>query len=227
MENVVIMKCNITYVGKKRTGKPQYYCIKHKEYASDKEGNKLDECLCNYKDLFDNPIDIKETNIKSVKILYSNILEDTIPTVLINNEEFKGVLKFDNSILTYKDLTGTMLSKLNNVPLEIVKCNHCNQPHSDNGKFAYTPHSTHLCLYCGHLFRVRERNIGNEFTMIHNVPDIKLDNKSINIENNCLVEYDIFKGTLLVNKENVNKISIAGKEISVVDFLNKLLKDEF
>lgn len=221
------MKCDITYVGKKRTGKPQYYCTKHKEYASDKDGNKLNECLCNYKELFENPLDVQKTNIESIKIVYSNILKNTVPTVFINKEEFKGVLKFDTSILTYKDLSGTMLARLNNEPLEVVKCNHCGMPHSDNGKFAYTPHSTHLCLYCGHLFRVRERNIGNEFTMIYNVPDIKLDNKSINIDESCLVEYDLFKGTLLINNENVNRIILEGKEISIIDFLNKVLKDEF
>lgn len=63
--------------------------------------------------------------------------------------------------------------------------------------------------------------------MIYNVPDIKLNNKSITIDNECSVEYDIFKGTLLVNKENVNTISFEGKEISIIDFLNKVLKDEF
>ena len=221
------MKCDITYVGKKRTGKPQYYCITHKEYASDKDGNKLSECLCNYKELFENSIDIKETNIESIKIVFANILENTVPIVFINDKEFQGVLKYDDSILTFKDFTGTMLSRLNNLPLEVVRCHHCNKPHSDNGKFAYTPHSTHLCLYCGHLFRVREKNIGNEFTMIYNVPDIKLDNKSINIDESCLVEYDLFKGTLLINNESVNRISIEGKEISITDFLNKFLKDEF
>lgn len=221
------MKCDIKYVGKKRTGKPQYYCRSHKEYASDKMGNKLDECLCTYKELFDNPIDVKKTKIESIKIVYNNILENQVPTVLINDKQFKGVLKFDNSTLTYKDLTGTMLSKLNNVPLEVVKCNHCSQPHSDNGVFAYTPHRTHLCLYCGHLFRVRERNIGNELTMIYNIPDIKLNNKTITIDNECSVEYDLLNGTLLINSENVNMVSIDGNEVTVTEFLNKVLKDEF
>lgn len=221
------MQCDINYVGKKRTGTPQYYCSTHKAIAYDKKGNKLDECLCTYKELFDNCLDLEKTNVESIKVIYQNILENIVPTILINNKEFKGVLKFDNSILTYKDFTGTMLAKLNNIPVEVVKCNHCNQSHSDNGKFAYTPHRTHLCLYCGHLFRVKEKNIGNEFSMIYKIPNIKLGDKVIDIVDNCLVEYDLFEGELLVNKENVNRITFKGKEINIIEFLNKVLKDEF
>lgn len=221
------MKCDIKYVGKKRTGVEQYYCTTHKEYASDKTGKMLDECLCNYKELFDKSINVRDVNIESIKIVYSNILDNTVPKVFINNEEFKGVLKYDDSILTYKDFTGTMLARLNNIDLEEVRCNHCKKLHSDNGKFAYMPHRVHLCLYCGHLFRVRYKNIGNELTMIYNILDIKLDEKTVNIDDKCLIEYDLFNGVLLVNGESVNKIIYKGKEISLVDFLNDVLEGEY
>lgn len=157
------MKCNIEYVGKLRNRMPQYYCTIYKSFASDKKGNKLDECLCNYKEIYDNVLDLKENNIESIEIIYENILKNVVPKIFINNKEFNGTLKYNDCILCYKDLGGILLSKLNAISLEKVRCSHCKHYHSDNGKFAYTPHRTHLCLYCGHLFRVKEKNIGNEF----------------------------------------------------------------
>lgn len=221
------MKCNIEYVGKLRNGTPQYYCSVHKSFASDKKGNKLEECLCDNKELYNNRLNIKETNIENIKVIYPNILKNVIPKILIKDKEFNGVLEYDNCILNYKDLGGIMLSKLNSIPLDIVKCSHCNHYHSDNGKFAYTPHRTHLCLYCGHLFRVKERNIGNEFSFIYNIPDIKLEKSMINIDNECSIIYDLFNGSLSVNNQNVNRISIKDKEIDVIDFLNNILANEF
>ena len=120
-----------------------------------------------------------------------------------------------------------MLAKLNNIPLEIVKCSHCGRYHSDNGQFAYTPHRTHLCLYCGHLFRAKERNIGSELAMIYTIPEIKLKDKLLKIDNYCCVEYDMLKGNLLINNQNVNKVLFEGKELNIVEFLNNLLANEF
>ncbi len=75
------MKCDIKYVGKKRNGIPQYYCSIHKSNAFDKKGNKLEECLCNYKEIFANDIDIKKTKVENIKIIYTNILENPVPTI--------------------------------------------------------------------------------------------------------------------------------------------------
>lgn len=181
------MTCNIEYVGKKRNGKSQYYCTIHKSFASDKNGNKLDSCLCLNKRQFDNLLDLNNIEIKDIRIIYDNILECTIPKILIDNKEFDGVLIFDNSILTYKDLSGIMLAKLNNMPVETVECHRCHRKHSDNGKFAYTPHSVHLCLYCGHLFHVKEKNVGSELAFIYDIPNMILKDREIDIDGRCQV----------------------------------------
>lgn len=221
------MKCNIEYVGKSRKGTTKYHCTVHKSFAYDKLGNKLDECLWNNKEIYDNRLNIEQNQIENINIRYENILENVIPKIIINNDEFNGVLEYGNSILTYKDFGGIMLSKLNDIPLEIVKCSHCNRYHSDNGKFAYTPHRTHLCLYCGHLFRVKGRNVGSELAMIYNIPKISLKDKLLKIDDYCCVEYDMLKGILLVNNQDVNKVLFKGKELSTVDFLNHILGNEF
>ena len=221
------MKCNIEYIGKSRQGITKYYCTAHKSFAYDKLGNKLDECLWSNKEIYDTRLNIKQNEIKDINIKYENILESVIPKITINNNEYSGVLEYNDSILTYKDFGGIMLAKLNNIPLEIVNCRHCGRYHSDNGQFAYTPHRTHLCLYCGHLFRAKERNIGSELAMIYNIPEIKLKNKLLQIDNYCCVEYDMLKGTLLINNQNVNKVLFKNKELNIVEFLNNLLANEF
>lgn len=220
------MKCNIEYIGKSRQGTAKYYCTIHKSFTHDKLGNKLDECLWINKEIYDNKLNIKQNEIRNITIKYDNILENVIPKIIINNNEFSRVLEYDNSLLTYKDFGGIMLAKLNNIPLKMVKCSHCGRYHSDNGRFAYTPHRTHLCLYCGHLFRAKEMNIGSELTMIYNIPKIKLKDKLLKIDN-CYVEYDMLKGTLLINNQNVNRVLFKGKEIDIVEFLNHILENEF
>ncbi len=221
------MKCNIEYVGKMRCGKTKYYCTVHKSYAYDKMGNKLEECWFPHKEVFDNCLDIKENNIKDIKIIYSNILESTMPEIVIDGEYFNGVLKCDDSILTYKDFGGLMLAKLNNINLESVKCNHCGRYHTDNGEFAYTPHKIHLCTYCGHLFHAKAKNVGSEFLKIFNIPDIKLKDKLIEVNDKITIEYDMLKGKFLINNQNGNKVLLDGKEISIVELLNNTLKDEY
>lgn len=221
------MKCIIEYVGKSRSGKTKYYCTTHKSYAHDKDGLKLDECLWLNKDIFDNSLDIKNTNINSIIIKYDNILKSSIPKIMINNQEFYGILTYDESKLTYKDFTGILLAKLNNTPLATVKCNHCAKYHSDNGMFAYTPHLIHLCLYCGHLFRAKEKNVGSELNMIYDIPNITLDNKTINITDTCSLEYDVLKGNLLINKENARNVLYNNDKLTITEFLNQIFKDEY
>lgn len=221
------MKCHIEYVGKLRNGTPQYYCTNHKSFASDKKGMKLESCLCNTKDIFDKTLNLEEVKIENLKIIYENLLKKTIPKMIINNEAFHGVLKYKECLLSYKDLGGILLSKLNKIDLEEVHSVVSKHHHSNNGKFAYTPHKTHLCLYCGHLFRVKEKNIGNELNMIFSIPDLQLKENTIKIEEKCCIEYDLLKGILLINNISVNNLIIKNKKMSVVEFLNKTLENEF
>ncbi len=221
------MKCSIDFIGKKRNGVEQYWCITHKALASDKQGNRLSSCLCPHKEVFENVWDIEKGPIKSLEILFMNILENTIPLIFVNHELFHGVFQYKSSLLNYKDLVGIMLSKLNDISLEEVRCNHCNQMHSDNGKFAYTPHKTHLCLYCGHLFRVKEANIGSEMEPIFPIPKIKLEHASVLVASHCRVQYDLLKGILLINSKSVDKIVMNGQEENIEDFLNSFLENEY
>lgn len=221
------MKCNIEYIGKSRQGITKYYCTTHKSFAYDKLGTKLDECLWLNKEIYENKLTLNKNEIKDLNIRYDNILESTIPKIIINNKEFNGVLEYDKSLLTYKDFGGIMLAKLNNIQLDIVKCSHCNRYHSDNGQFAYTPHRTHLCLYCGHLFRAKERNVGSELAMIYDIPKIKLKDDLLKINDYCCIEYNMLNGEILINNKNVNRVLFKDKELTIVEFLNHILENEY
>ncbi len=219
------MDCHIEYVGKMRNGIPKYWCLTHKALASDKQGNKLDSCLNERKENRKKSLSIEENQVKSIKLVFANILENTVPTVYINDEEFDGVLLYQNCVLDYKDFVGLLLAKINHVVLQQVRCSHCEHYHSDNGKFAYTPHSTHLCLYCGHFFRVKKANIGSELAMIFPTLDVQLQRGKLEIEDTCSITYDLFCGSVLVNGEVIDTIVVKGEELSLIEFLNNQLKD--
>jgi len=221
------MKCQINYIGKQRNGIPKYWCSIHKYIASDKQGNPLIKCLCPYKELFNNIIDVNKENLKSIKLIYNNIFTSKKPQIYVNNKEWKGVLKIGTSLLNYKDFTGIFLAKLNNIFLEKVYCNHCHKFHSDNGVFAYTPHKTHLCLFCGHMFKVKTPNISHELDVVFNIPSISLLDNIINIEEECSISYDLLKGELLINNQKGNIVIYKKKKWTCIEFINNLLKDEF
>lgn len=63
--------------------------------------------------------------------------------------------------------------------------------------------------------------------MIYNIPEIKLKDKLLKIDDDCCVEYDMLKGTLLINNQNVNKVLFKDKKIGIIEFLNHILENEF
>lgn len=49
----------------------------------------------------------------------------------------------------------------------------------------------------------------------------------IKIDDYCCVEYDMLKGILLINEQNINKVLLKGKELDIVEFLNHILENEY
>lgn len=219
--------CKIKNCGKDKNGINRYWCTMHKDVASDKNGKQLEECKCTYKDIYNNKVIMKKDEIKSIKLIYENLLENLIPNVYINDILEKNAIKIENSILDFKDIAGLMISKLNKVDLKVSYCTHCGMPHTDDGIFAYTPHARHLCQYCGYFYNVGEPNIGNEFDLYFKIPNIEENQGIIKIENKLRLDYEAFNGELLVNNQKGNKISIGDKEIYLKDLLNEIFKDEY
>ncbi len=219
------MKCNINHL--KNNSGVDYWCLSHKTKATAINEKEPVCCDCKYKERYDHVLEMKLEDIKSIKIVYPNLNDNTDVKVYINNQEFKGILKLKNSIIDLKDYGGLMLSKLNNINLKASKCPYCGGMHTDNGKFAYTPHSKHLCVYCGHLYKVEEANIGNELALYFDFPNINLDDNTISIDEKCEVTYDLFTGELFINNISCQKIQLHNKEMDLVTFLNDALKNEY
>lgn len=219
------MQCNIKYIEKNQG--LDYWCLTHKAKATKTNLNAPITCDCQYKNLYENIVVMHPKEIDSIKIIYPNLNNSTDVKVFINNQEFNGILKLENSIIDLKDYGGLMLSKLNNIELETSKCPYCGGMHTDNGKFAYTPHSKHLCIYCGHFYKIEKKNIGNELALYFKIPNIKLENNTSIIDEKCEVSYDLLKGSLNINNIACNKVILNNKEIDIANFLSDVLKDEY
>lgn len=219
--------CHIKYCGKDENGIDRYWCLTHKDVASDKDGHPLKECLCSYKEIYDNKIKIEPQNVHSIKVTYKNVLEEIKPIIYLNKKEENHALEIKDSILDFKDIGGLMISKLNSIKLISSYCSYCGKPHTDDGVFAYTPHAKHLCQYCGYFYNVEKANIGNEFALFFDVPDITLEEGIVEIEDTLCLEYDVLKGILFSNGKNVNKVKVKEKIIYLKTYLNELFKDEY
>jgi len=146
------MNCNIKY--NKNNSGIEYWCLSHKTKATSINGKIPIFCDCQYKDRILKFMDLVAyalnwvsvlattigvakyfayINIKSIKIIYSNLKNNTNVKLFINNQEFLGIVKIENSIIDLKDYGGILLSKLNNINLESSKCPYCNKMHTDNG----------------------------------------------------------------------------------------------
>ncbi len=219
------MKCNIKHIEKNQG--LEHWCLTHKTKATKSDLTEPITCDCQYKNLYENIVVMHPKKIDSIKIIYPNLNKSTDVKVFINNQEFTGILKLENSVIDLKDYGGLMISKLNNIKLESSKCPYCGGLHTDNGKFAYTPHNKHLCIYCGHFYKIEKKNIGNELALYFDFPNITLlDNKQV-IDEKCEVSYDLLKGELLINNACCNNLELNNKEIDIVTFLNKTLENEY
>ncbi|MCI8272673.1 MAG: hypothetical protein HFJ55_01140 [Clostridia bacterium] len=219
------MRCNIRYI--EDNDGLDYWCLTHKAKANVIDGQRPSCCDCKYKERYKNIVEMEIEDIENIKIIYPNLNKNNNVKIYINGQEFNGIMKLESSIIDLKDYGGLMLSKLNNIELKASKCPYCGGMHTDNGMFAYKPHSEHLCIYCGHFYKVEEANIGNELALYFDFPNIDLEENAVSIDEKCEVIYDLFTGDLFVNNISCQKVQVNNKEIDVVTFLNEVLKNEY
>ncbi len=220
------MECKIVDAGL-WDGKQQYYCITHRSVATNEKGERLPQCISTIKSDFENGLTIKKEEVKRIVIKYPDLLSSPKGKLYINDKLTSGILYIGDSIFEIRDFGGILLSNLNNIELEVEYCPFCNHIHSDDGCFAYKPHNPHLCAYCGHFFKVKKANIGNELAVLFEIPKIKLNSQKIKIEDKVELTYDLFNGEVLINGKSVNVLQINNIEYELVDYLNNVLYNEF
>ena len=219
------MDCKIEYIA--HNNGLEYWCLTHKTKAAKIGDNFPTECDCKYKERYNEIVEINPEDIKSIQIIYPNLNESTNVSLYINEKEFLGILKIKNSIIDLKDYGGMLLSKLNNIILETSECPVCKGKHTDNGQFAYTPHSKHLCIYCGRFYDVEKANIGNELALYFDFPKIQLEENCIDINKKCEVNYNLCTGKVLINNESCKWVEKENKKIDLKNYLNDALKEEY
>lgn len=213
------MKCNIKEVD--WNGEKKLYCITHRFLAEDKE-----VCLSSNKEAFKNMKVFDKEKIQKIKIIYPNLLKNPKGKIFIDDEEV-GILKIDNSIFEIRDFGGVMLARLNGQDLTNETCPICGHVHSDDGKFAYMPHDTHLCMYCGNLFDVDRPSIGNELAILFDIPPIYIKKATVDVSSIITLEYSPLDGILLLNGQKCDSLNINGNTENLVEFLNRTLENEY
>ena len=79
------MKCYIEYVGK-WGNEEVYYCLIHHKKASI-NGKKLDECICDDKESYDNSSVINKEEIKDIIFTYPDLLHSLKSILRVNGKE--------------------------------------------------------------------------------------------------------------------------------------------
>ncbi len=217
------MACEIKYVGKYRNGKEKYWCLTHKEKASDKNGTKLKECLSPNKSLFDKKSRFESSEVQSIKIIFPNLLKSKSFQILMNGKEVPGVFSIGDSLIEPQNFIGLFLAKLNGIKLEKAICSHCGHLHNDNSLFAITPHRKHLCHYCGHEFFCKEANVGSEFLGYFVIPEIQLKKATLEIKETACVTYDILSGKVLVDDMEVDSVLIGKEKLEIQKWISQAI----
>lgn len=185
-------KCDIIVLGKRRNGKPKYWCRVHKRFAWDKEGNKLEPCPGYFEEdlskerselalnLDDYPGGVgiwgflhpvyDTTTLPSPEVGVHVHARRTVNAAkeIDTTYDIVRVIKAEKVILSLdgEDASAYTLSVTAGFRPVVVKCTHCGALHTDKGYLAVFPHKKHWCDQCGRDFFVPERNIGNKIAVL-------------------------------------------------------------
>ena len=78
------MKCDIHYIPS-NDGVP-YWCLAHKTKGTEVDGVAPTICDCKYKERYENIVEMKPEEIKSLQIIYPNLNKSTNVAIFINGE---------------------------------------------------------------------------------------------------------------------------------------------
>lgn len=179
--------CKITQLGKRRDGKPRFWCTEHRASASGKYGVKLQECSrANDLPILDSqkfhlmedefpggialwgavPAVYDTTNIPidqgihvhgRIKSRKKKELDKTFRQVTIDIKDLFG----HSALIGEEDAIYYMVASIFELELKEVLCSHCNYSHLDKDVLSVKPHRKHLCAACGRDFFDSDLGIGN------------------------------------------------------------------
>ncbi|MBS3928677.1 MAG: hypothetical protein KGZ65_10515 [Sphingomonadales bacterium] len=180
--------CEIRLAGKRRDGKPRFWCQKHQASATGKYGIKLDRCEGSYRSLDSkrvlrlDPLQFEggvalwgavdpvydTTGLVEKEGIHVHArhadggekdIDDTFDAVEL---EIRADL-FETKItyVTRETAVSAYIARCVGNTLDSLFCTYCGEPHLDSEWFAVKPHRRHLCHACGEVFIANHRGVSN------------------------------------------------------------------
>ena len=224
------MECQIIVIGKRRNGKPKYWCMTHGSYAWDEKGELLAQCpkagqddkekLMLQLDVRDYPGGVgiwgalspvyDTTQLpKSKRVLGVHVHARKEPCKAKELDDTFDIvyLKIDDASepieINGVDASALSLSIVGGYEVSVVKCSHCGALHSDLGYLAIWPHRKHVCNRCGRDFFVKEANIGNPLALIEQqLKQYFGDRPTVEVDRKLVIEQTDFPGGVRIWASN-------------------------
>ncbi|MXP09719.1 hypothetical protein [Pseudoblastomonas halimionae] len=199
--------CDIRPAGKRRDGRPRFWCHAHQASATGKYGIKLERCEGAYRSLESK--EILELNPKdydggvalwgAVKPAYDSTGLEEVEGIHVHARDDAGDLEkgIDDTVdavaleisvdlfekrkvyVTRETAVSAYISRAIGHNLDSLFCTYCGEPHLDSEWFAVKPHKRHLCHACGEIFLANKKGISNPLKGLRQVFQDSDANRSI------------------------------------------------
>lgn len=199
--------CDIRPAGKRRDGKPRFWCHSHHASATGKYGIKLDRCEGAYRSL-----DSKEVRVLNpseydggvalwgaVKPAYDSTGLDEKEGIHLharkgNSDDDKDIDETVDAVeleiavnlferkkvcVTSETAVSAYISRAIGHQLDSLFCTYCGEPHLDSEWFAVKPHKRHLCHACGEIFVANRKGVSNPLKSLRQVFEDNEEGRSV------------------------------------------------
>lgn len=180
--------CEIRLAGKRRDGKPRFWCQAHQSSATGKYGIKLERCEGSYRSLDSRlVVSVDPRKFEGGVALWGAVKPVYDTTGLVEKEGIHlharhaeggdkdidetydavelqigaNLFETKTAYVTRETAVSAYIARCVGNPLASLFCTYCGEPHLDSEWFAVKPHKRHLCHACGEVFVANHRGVSN------------------------------------------------------------------
>lgn len=180
--------CDIRPAGKRRDGKPRFWCHAHQSSATGKYGIKLENCEGSYRSLDSrNVMSLDPRKFAggvalwgAVRPAYDSTAIPEKEGIHVHAREYVGsdkniddtydaveleikadLFQIKTAYVTRETAVSAYIARCIGNPLVSLFCTYCGEPHLDSEWFAVKPHKRHLCHACGEVFIANRKGVSN------------------------------------------------------------------
>lgn len=181
--------CDIRPAGKRRDGKPRFWCHAHQASGTGKYGIRLERCEAAYRSL--DSKNVLELNPKdyaggvalwgAVKAAYNSTGLSEEEGIHVHarhalGDSHKGIDETVDAVelevpvnlyekrkiyVSSETAVSAYISRAIGHDLVSLFCTYCGEPHLDSEWYAVKPHKRHICHACGEIFIANRKTISN------------------------------------------------------------------